>query len=314
MSSSEITGSVVSRAGKRGTVLYAKVRVEGKQKWIRLGKLWAKQGAPAAGYLTMRQATARLVAIQQGDDPLVNFQPTGAMFPEAVDAWLSDRGRECDESTMHDYRSTSRKWPAYFSGPIESITTADIEAFRDALLDEGLSARTVNKHLTLLYGVFKLARVPNPVEHATKPRQGKPKLGQYLRAPEVLALAERAPTTQESALYCVAAFTGLRWGELRALRWGDVRFSDSLVQVNRNWPVHGSEKDPKSHKPRSVPLWDQAAMPLAQLATRKHFTSDDDYVFVQETGEPLGYDWTIRRFKAARDAAGLTSPRAGMRR
>jgi integrase len=126
-----------------------------------------------------------------------------------------------------------------------------------------------------------------------------------------LALAEKAPTPQESVLYQVAAFTGLRWGELRALRWGDVRFSDGLVQVNRNWPVHGSEKDPKSHKLRSVPLWTQAAMPLARLATREHFTSDDDYVFVQETGDPLGYDWTTRRFKAARDAAKLTSPRAG---
>jgi integrase len=60
-----------------------------------------------------------------------------------------------------------------------------------------------------------------------------------------------------------------------------------------------------------VPLWDQAAMPLAKMRDREHFTGDDDYAFCQETGEPLGYDWTIRRFKAARDAAKLTSPRAG---
>jgi hypothetical protein len=51
MSSSEITGSIVERAGKRGTVLYAKVRVEGEQKWIRLGKLWQNKGRPAAGYV-----------------------------------------------------------------------------------------------------------------------------------------------------------------------------------------------------------------------------------------------------------------------
>jgi integrase len=52
-------------------------------------------------------------------------------------------------------------------------------------------------------------------------------------------------------------------------------------------------------------------MPLAKLRDREHFSSDDDYVFCQDTGEPLGYDWTTRRFKAARDAAKLTSPRAG---
>jgi integrase len=112
-------------------------------------------------------------------------------------------------------------------------------------------------------------------------------------------------------LYQVAAWTGLRWGELRALRWGDVRFSDSIVYVNRNWPIHGTEGETKSGKPRAVPLWDQAAMPLARLRDREHFTDDDDYVFCQDTGDALGYDWTTKRYRKARDAAKLTSPRAG---
>jgi integrase len=90
-----------------------------------------------------------------------------------------------------------------------------------------------------------------------------------------------------------------------------VRFADGYVYVCRNHPVHGVEGETKSGKPRSVPLWDQAAMPLARLRDREQFTDDDDYVFCQETGEALGYDWTIRRFKAARGAAKLTSPRAG---
>jgi integrase len=183
-------------------------------------------------------------------------------------------------------------------------------------LDQGRSARTTNKILTLLHGVFKLAierghAATNPVAVARKAKQGKKKLGQYLQASEVLTLAQNVPTAQEAVLYEVPAWTGLRWGELRALRWGDVRFSDGDIYVNRNWPVHGSEGETKSGKPRAVPLWDQAAMPLARLRDREHFTDDDDYVFCQETGEALGYDWTIRRFKAARDAAKLTSPRAG---
>jgi integrase len=150
-----------------------------------------------------------------------------------------------------------------------------------------------------------------PRSRGTQREAGRRKLGQYLTAPEVMALAEKAPTKQERVLYAVAAWTGLRWGELRALRWGHVRFTASIVYVNRNWPVHGSEGETKSGKPRAVPLWDQTAMPLARLTEREHFTGDEDYVFVQETGDPLGYDWTTRRFKAARDAAKLTSPRAG---
>jgi integrase len=317
MSSTEITGSIVPRPGKRGTVLYAKVRVDGKQQWIRLGKLWTKRGRPPAGFLTSDQATARLEAIKQGDDPLVNVQPSGTTFAEAVDAWISDRGRELRPSTMHDYRSSAKTLRERFGDRLlTDISTDDVNAFREHLLDRKLSARTTNKTLTLLHGVFKLGMergtvATNPVAVARKAKEGKKKLGQYLQASEVLALAEKAPTTQEAVLYEVAAWTGLRWGELRALRWGDVRFPDGYVYVCRNWPVHGSEGDTKSGKPRSVPLWDQAAMPLARLRDREHFTSDDDYVFCNDVGEPLGYDWTTRRFKAARDAAGLTSPRAG---
>ena len=69
----------------------------------------------------------------------------------------------------------------------------------------------------------------NPVAVTRKAKQGQRKLGQYLQASEVLALVEQAPTEQEAVLYQVAAWTGLRWGELRALRWADVRFVDGYV-------------------------------------------------------------------------------------
>jgi integrase len=128
-----------------------------------------------------------------------------------------------------------------------------------------------------------------------------------------MALVRKAPTDREAVLYEVAAWTGLRWGELRALRWADVDFAGGYLNVNRNWPVHGEEGDTKSGKPRAVPLWDQAAAALDRLSRREHFTDADDYVFCSEVGEALGYGWTTRRFKAARDAAHLTSPRANER-
>jgi integrase len=239
----------------------ASVRVEGEQKWIRLGKLWEKDGRPRDGYLTRAQGEVRVEAIKHGDDPIVNVQPTGAMFSEAVDAWLSDRGRELRPSTMHDYRGVAKTLRERFGdSTLTAISTDEVNAFREHLLDQGLSPRTTNKTLTLLHGVFKLAMergkvATNPVAVARKAKQGKKKLGQYLHASEVLALAEKAPTEQEAVLYQVAAWTGLRWGELRALRWADVRFTDGDIYVNRNWPVHGDEGETKSGKPRSVPLW-----------------------------------------------------------
>jgi integrase len=56
----------------------------------------------------------------------------------------------------------------------------------------------------------------------------------------------------------LTAFTGLRMGELRALRWSDVDFADRNVFVRQN-RVRDRLAKPKSGKVRPVPLIDQAA-------------------------------------------------------
>ena len=105
-------------------------------------------------------------------------------------------------------------------------------------------------------------------------------------------------------LFTVAAFTGLRLGELLALRWGDVDFTKRLVHVRRSH-VLGVDGTPKSHKVRSVPLIDQAARALDKLSRREHSTDPDDRVFASPTGEVLSQDLLRRRFHRAVKAAGL---------
>jgi len=81
-----------------------------------------------------------------------------------------------------------------------------------------------------------------------------------------------------ATLFLVAAFTGLRLGELLALRWRHVHFPDAKLVVEASWSA-GRLTSPKSRKWRAVPLADQPAAALARLAEREHFTSRDDLVF-----------------------------------
>ena len=69
-----------------------------------------------------------------------------------------------------------------------------------------------------------------------------------LGADEVEQLAAHAADEQDAALYRVAAFPGLRMGELRALRWRDVDWTARLIHVRRNRPANGGEELPKSGK------------------------------------------------------------------
>lgn len=85
-------------------------------------------------------------------------------------------------------------------------------------------------------------------------------------------MAQVAVDDQDAAVFTVAAFTGLRLGELRALRWRDIDFGKQTVLVRGSY-TWGKAGPPKSGKVRSVPLIDQAARALNALGRRETFTA-----------------------------------------
>ena len=102
----------------------------------------------------------------------------------------------------------------------------------------------------------------------------------------------------------IAAFTGLRLGELLALRWEDVNIDARRLVVQRAVSA-GIEGPTKSWQARFIPLADPVADALQRLVTRGHYTQRDDYVFCSRLGRRLDGSAVRRRFKRARDAAGL---------
>ena len=66
-------------------------------------------------------------------------------------------------------------------------------------------------------------------------------------------LVDAAASEQDGAIYLTAAFTGLRRGELLALRWRDVDVEGSTLRVRASY-ADGALTTPKSGKVRSVPM------------------------------------------------------------
>ena len=222
-------------------------------------------------------------------------------------------------STLRDYRNVVNGCLLPEFGkttPLEKITTERIEQFRARLLDEGrITRRSIQKTLVLLYGIMKRAKrqkwiTSNPaedVERVTVKRSGD---FNVLSPVEVQAVARAAVSEQDAALCTVAAFTGLRLGELRALRWRDVDFAKQTVLVRGSF-THGTSGLPKSGKVRSVPLIDQAGRALDGLSRRELFTEPDDLVFCTEVGDYVNDAQLRGRFYAALEAAGLGEKRKG---
>jgi integrase len=113
-----------------------------------------------------------------------------------------------------------------------------------------------------------------------------------------------AQDAQDAELVRVAAYAGLRQGELLALRWEDVDFPGHALTVARALSL-GIESATKSGRVRRVPLPDQAAAALDRLSRREDFTSPNDLVFCNILGRNLDGSAVRKRFKRARDGAGL---------
>jgi integrase len=195
--------------------------------------------------------------------------------------------------------------------PLERITDERVNEYRSRVFTEGVvSRRTAQKMLGFMHAIYKRTRFLkwvriNPVEGVEPVRLRPQTEFNYLEVPQVELIARKAPGMYSAAIL-VAAYTGLRAGDLRAMRWRDVDFANANLRVQRNMPTGGEEEDtPKSGKGRSVPLMDDAARALDALSRREHFTGLDDRVFASETGEVLGEHKFRRTLYVAMDAAGI---------
>src|ERR1700691_4542630 len=154
----------------------------------------------------------------------------------------------------------------------------------------------------------------NVARHIELP--GKPESAEirFLEPLEVRALAEAAvdgPYREiDRAMYLTAAMTGLRQGELIALRWRDVDWLAARIRVRQNY-VLGRFGTPKSRRStRSIPMADQVAAELDRLHQVVGRPADDDLVFADPcTGGPLSKPGILRRFRKARATASLDETR-----
>lgn len=311
-----VSGHVKLRRGKRRSTWYAKWRdAQGAQFERRLGLDWDRKGPPPPGYLREKDAKAALgLILADARRGAVEQVRTGVTFQLAAEEWLAwgIRDRDWKPSTLSDNRSVvnAHLLPSFGPKRIERITASDIEQWRDELVDErGVSRRTANKCLVVLGAILERATkthglVKNPARDVAKLRERyDPNQYDFFSPDEVQALADAAASPQDRAVFLTAAFTGLRMGELIALRWGDVDFDTEALHVYGSYSL-GTLTAPKSGLTRTVPMAEQVRDELE--GHRRRVPHDrSDLVFPGERGEYLDGSALRRRYKKALKRAGL---------
>jgi integrase len=313
-----ISGHVYERRRRKGLVWYWKIRLpQGGEERKALGPVWTGAGRPPEGYFTKRTAEtalhARLTDLRRG---VGVPSRTGATFADAAENWYSNRSQEHDwkPSTKRDYRSALDRHllPAFGTWRLEAVTTEAIEDWRSrGLADGSLKRRTAVKLIAIMHGIFERARkvnglTVNPVRDVAPIRlRYNPEDYDFYTPEEVWALVRAADSEQDGAIYLTAAFTGLRLGELLALRVRDVDFEADSIRAMGSVDTREGVGTPKSGKGRTVPMVAEVAQVLARLLQRERFTGQDDFVFPGETGRYLDGSAFRRRYRAAQARAEL---------
>jgi integrase len=313
------TGRLFSRADANG-------RESWYGQWYSHGrrvkrKIGPKRQPGSREGLTTAQAEREMRRRIELERPVIRSRLTvaalGKLYLEHLEHVL-----ERKPSTVGGYRSILHRHIEPFFGerPLERIGAEEIRRFMTAKKRDGLTTKTVTNCLVFMHGLFAFAvkrewMLANPVAAVDRPRAplADPDI-RYLNLEEVEALLRAVPGDYlgptEHAVYLTAAMTGLRQGELIALRWMDIDWQARRVRVRRNYTRQqfGTPKSRRSS--RSVPMADRVAGELERRFQASEFRADHDLVFAHPyTGHPLDDSKLRKRFKEALARAGLRSIR-----
>lgn len=204
-------------------------------------------------------------------------------FSELCDAWLLRKRDEIRESSYIKYRAILERHikPRLGSRRLGGICTASVDAFTRELLEtDGLSVKTVHDILSVLHSVLKDTEARRPAGAlAVQIRYPKGKR----REMRVLTIEEQKrlvayllhPTDSCKFGLLLALYTGLRIGELCALRWSCIDLREQTIRIAATMQRLGGTGEgtrivigaPKSDSSlRTIPLPAQIALAVADAA------------------------------------------------
>ncbi len=224
--------------------------------------------------------------------------------------WMQNYKTNLKANSIYTYEQAYGLYikPTFGEFKLKDIRSEMIQALINQLFQQGKSRSRINIVYVIFLGMYKKAVAlnmvnRNPVNAVEFPKN---KIKNKLR---VMTVEEQATFLQYAQgrnyydIYLLALSTGMRIGEILALRWSDVDFPNRTVTVNGTL-VYISSKDirfidtPKSlSSQREIPMLDQVFDMLTQRKLRQE-------QFQQELGEKWKEEPGLENLVFTYDAGG----------
>jgi integrase len=241
---------------------------------------------------------ARKVDAQQWLDDITSAFVTGTYTPPEAgratvgtvhSAWSAAQAHIAAKTELTRRSTwTNHVEPHWGNTAVVDVKTSAVRAWVAQLVDSGAGVPTIENAFGLLRQILGAAvednRIPrNPCAGVKLPKRDHPDRG-YLTHTQVAALAAAMKRHPEVVRFL--AYTGLRWGEMAALRVCDVDMLRRRVNVSRS-VTEASRlvwRTPKTGERRSVPFPSALTDELAALMVGK---GREDLVFTNTRGGVL---------------------------
>jgi len=251
--------------------------------------------------------------------------PEDPAFSEFCKRFLKAKKREVKASTFDDYQQVIKNHlePFFKKTHLSKITPALIHDFLEYMEnkkasrtkgegngDRAISSATIGKTYRYLKVILRYALTLELINRdptvGIKPPRVKKEEMDYLSVEGVEKLVSTAEGDVKDML-SVATFSGLRQGEILALRWRDINFDAGIIKVVRSYhQPHGYTDLKSTAARRTVPIIPRLSTALIDRYKRKGEPGLDELIFPNGKGKPIDrHNLISRLFEPTLERAGL---------
>lgn len=275
-----------------------------KQRWVSLKTTVKSEAARAA----------RAILLERDRLTPEKAKPVEMTVAELFEVWLARREATLAANTHERYDALTRKHviPVIGAMKLADVEPAHIDKVYVSMRARGLSERTcLHVHRTLHtsfgFAVRYLRAVPENVVGRVQTPRARPRENEAFSISQIQLVLEAAKDSRLEVPVLVSALTGLRRGELLALKWTNVdldRGSIFVVEALEQTARFGVRfKEPKSRSSRrQLPIPDELVTVLQEHRLKQEHERaslggmDLGLVFCNPDGSPWPPDTLTKQF------------------
>ncbi|CAM4096921.1 tyrosine-type recombinase/integrase [Mesobacillus thioparans] len=193
------------------------------------------------GFKTKKEAREFLNKVLSELNEGKYVEPSQIPFSEYIIEWFNGSYKNSVEDTTAEtrwYTVKNHLIPYFNNTSINSITTKMLDDFYNDKLDEDLQPKTIREFHNLLRRAFTQAvkwgyLKQNPALDATPPKIKRKEVNPWTEE-QTNRFLDVVKEVEEEMIYETFIFTGIRRGEMLALKWSDIDFEKAKIRISHS--------------------------------------------------------------------------------